>query len=108
MIDRKVWESLDGPVGPDDLSLVDAVVCSQAEMETQIMLREVTSTAANFIQLHEFASCEPHARVQSEPIRLSAFELKTHPVVICTSLGSKDHGLADQVFDHGLEPSVIE
>src|ERR1700757_2762642 len=72
------------------------------------MLRQVASTAENLAQLHQVSGGGSYARIQRQTVALYAFQLKTHPMVLRASLGTQNHRLAHQVFNHRLHLAVVE
>src|SRR5208282_935071 len=81
---------------------------AQAEVQAQITLRQVASTAENFAQLHQVSGRGSYACIQSQTIALYSFQLKTDPMVRRAAFGTQNHGLAHQVFYDGLHLPVVE
>src|SRR5439155_18135795 len=67
--------------GPSYRNSAHARGGAQAEMQSQIALREVTSAASDFVDLPRAAGFHLHARADAISIRSGPDELDTDPVV---------------------------
>ena len=77
-------------------------------MQTQIVLRKITSPAHHFAQLHQIPGGHAHACIQRKPIALDSLQLKADPMVLRAALRPQDHRLANKIFDDSFHPSIIE
>src|SRR5216684_159912 len=109
-IDSEIGERFLFAIRPRDFSAIKTLMAAQPEVQAQIVLRQVTSTAEDFARLYQISGYGSYARVQGQTIGLCAyaFELKTDPVILRASFRTKNHGRAHQIFNHGLHLSVVE
>src|SRR6266849_6327674 len=77
-------------------------------MDSQIVLREIASTAADLIHLNQVSGNGLHARVKRQPIALRSREFESDPVVILPAHVAKNHRFAVQILDHDVHTSIIE
>ena len=87
-VGRQIGERFLFPIWPQDFSLIETLVAAQAEVDSQIVLRQVASAAEDFAHLHQVSGCGSYARIQGQTIRLYAFQLKTDPMVLRASFGT--------------------
>src|SRR5437660_5145611 len=73
-----VLERFDCTVGPANLDGFHLFRRAQAKVKAQIVLREITSSAADFIELFDARRANRHARADRRPIALGADELEEH------------------------------
>src|ERR1700675_1462484 len=76
-----ILKRLDGAVWPADFDCVHFFSGAQAEVEAQIVLREVTSSAADFAELLHSCGANGYARTDSGTIALRANQLKQHAMI---------------------------
>ena len=93
-------------VGPEDFYFVDAGGGAEAEVQAEIVLREVAATAADFAQLLELAGGDADAGVEGEAVGGGALEIEADPVVLRVTAGLEDHGWAGEIFYDDVESSA--
>src|SRR5580700_12073880 len=79
-ISRNVAHRIDRAARPEHRDTVGARRCAQTKMQTQIALREIAATAADFIDLSQGARLYYNTRADAIPIRSGPCELYTDPV----------------------------
>src|SRR5260370_33036888 len=77
-----IAKNLPQPAGPFDLDGLRLRRLAQPEMQTEIALRNVTSTAAHFLQLMVAVSTHCDPRANRVTIGLGTSELQRNPVPV--------------------------
>ena len=72
---------IDGSAWPFDFKKVDTRILSQAEMNPEIVLRDVTASAPDFINLGERAGDALYARADRTSIGLGAYQFDADPMI---------------------------
>src|SRR5450755_4845355 len=90
----EVAKGLNASGGPANLHLVNFPGGAQTEVDPQIILREIASTAVNFVGLCHSACHDLDPRVQSQAIALGPRELKARPMVARNAVILQNHRTA--------------
>src|SRR4029077_18501257 len=94
--------------GPANVDAVQPIVRSQPEVDSQVVLRKITSTTTDLIYLNQVSSNCLDARVQRQPIALRSRQLEADPMVLLPALVAKDHGFPVQILDNDVHSPIIE
>ena len=81
---------------------------AQAEVEPQVVLRQIAAAAPHFIGLREIAGDDFDSRIQRQSVALRPGEFEADPVIARAAFGTKDHRLAFEILDHNFLDAVIE
>src|ERR1043165_8084298 len=81
IVSGKFLERLNVPVGPANLDRIDLGGSSQAEVESQIVLRKITASAAHFTELLHAATSDHQSRPEGCTIALCPDELEKDAVI---------------------------
>src|SRR5579871_1755686 len=103
-----ILEDLCAAIRPQYLYLVDTAGRTEAEVQSQIALREVAPTAPHLSKLLLFAHRHTDASIQSQSVGRAAFQIEADPVIRRIALGLQNHRRASQVFDDNIESAPIE
>src|SRR5271169_3759641 len=107
-VGRQIGERFLFSIRPQDFGLIETLMAAQPEVYAQVVLRQITPAAEDFAYLHQVSGGSAYTRIQGQTIALYAFQLETDPMVLWASFGTQNHGLAHQIFNHGLHLSVVE
>src|SRR5579859_3543388 len=107
-IRRQIRYRFGFPRRPENFDTVQPIARSQSEMDSQIVLRKIASTAANLIHLNEVSGNGFDAGVESQTIALRSREFEFDPVVLVPTDVAKNHGFAVQIFDDHVDATVVE
>src|SRR5205807_4016190 len=77
-------------------------------MKPQVILRKIAAAADHFAKLPQVASRRAQACIQSQAVTLDTLQLKADPVIPRATLGTQNHGLANQIFNHRFDLAIIE
>src|SRR5207302_11381686 len=77
-------------------------------MKPQVILRKIAAAADHFAKLPQVASRRAHACIQSQAVTLDTLQLKADPVIPRATLGTQNHGLANQILNHRFDLAIIE
>ena len=81
---------------------------TETEVDSEVVLRQVTSTAADFIHLDQISGNGFDAGIQGQTIALRSGKLESDPVVLVPALTAQDHRLAIQILDDNVDMAVVE
>src|SRR5689334_5289216 len=83
-------------------------MAGEAEVQAEVVLREVAAGTAHFVGLDEVPGGNSDARVQSEPVAPCSAEFESNPVVVRSSLRAEDYGLTLEILDYDFLGAVIK
>src|SRR5581483_11648623 len=83
-------------------------MAGEAEVQAEIVLREVAAGTAHFVGLNEVPGGNSDASVQSEPVALGSAEFESNPVVVRSSPGTEDDGFALEILDDDFLRAVVK
>ena len=81
LVDGQLYERLYDPAGPANLDAIHLFALAQAEVHSEIVLREIAAAAAHLLDLHQIAAYHPDHRPDPVPVADLAYGLKGDPVV---------------------------
>src|SRR6516162_10268968 len=84
------------------------VTLAQSEMNTQIILRQVTSTAEDLTKLNCFAGRGTDSYILSQAVALHSLQLQADPMVTHPAARPQNHRRANQIFYDRVESAVVE
>src|SRR6266581_7989179 len=93
---------------PENFHAVDPGGSTQSEMQTQIVLREVTAAAVNFVRLRHAAGNHLDPRADSEAVALRAGQFETDPMPACNAMVFQNHGSAVDVANDDVHVAVVK
>lgn len=108
MVGGEIVHVIDCAGRPVDFYAVDLCGRAKAEMNPRVILRQIASTAVDFIGLCHATSGDFDARIEGEAIALRAGKLETHPVASGNSVIAKDHWRTVDIIDYNVHVAVIE
>jgi hypothetical protein len=80
-IGGQISKFFDLSVRPENLDEIQPFMATQSEVKSKIVLRQVTASTQNLVDLDEVSGRRSHSRIQSEAIALHAFQLEADPVI---------------------------
>src|SRR5579863_9347103 len=94
--------------GPKDFYAIKVVVRSQAEVDAQVVLRQIAAPAADLIDLNQVSGEGLEAGIQRQTIAFGSRQFKFDPVVMVAALVAKDERLAINIFNDDVDAAVVE
>src|SRR5208282_2792849 len=92
---------------PFDFHLVHSGFAAEAEMQAGIVLREVTASGANFVELHQLSCSYCHPCADGHFIALCANQFEQHAMIFVSSLIQKQRGRFAGIHDHDVDVSIV-
>src|SRR6267378_1337922 len=80
-VDRQTFPALLEAVGPPNVDALDAGGVAEAEMDTEVVLREITAAAAHLLRLNDAARRASHTGADRVAIRFGTDERQRRPVM---------------------------
>ena len=113
LVHLDIFQRIDLAAGPANLKRVDFLGLSQAKVDSQIVLREVSAAAADFVDLLmrlRFSGRVRHAhqaRADSAAIRFRSNGANLDPVVVELRIATEQLRIVVDRIDHDIDVSVI-
>jgi hypothetical protein len=108
LVRGEVAKGLNASGRPANLHFVNSHGSAQTEVDPQIILREVASTAVNFFCLCHSACHDLDPRVQCQAVALGSRELKAYPMAAWNPMILQNHRTPVEIADHDIQITVVE
>ena len=94
--------------GPGHLYLLCARARSQAEVQPQVILRQIAAATAHLILLNQVSRRHLHTSVECQRVSVCPMEFETDPVILRIRICTQDHRAAFKVLNDDLQMSIVE
>src|SRR2546426_2079508 len=107
LIHADAGHGIDNAAGPTHLDEVDCGPLLEAEVQPQIILREVTAAAADLVYLGQAARGDLHARPDAVPITFHADRFHEHRVILIPTIVAQQLWRPIQIVDDNVNVTIV-
>src|SRR5258708_7820779 len=108
LVSRQIRERVQFSRGPANFDAVDFGGGAQTEMQTKIVLRQVTAAAVDLVALRDAPGDDFDSCADCEAVALRSRQFETDPVAAIDALILQDHGSAVDIADHDVDIPGVE
>src|SRR5215213_2477365 len=106
-VDADAFDPVDRAAGPPDFYQVYPGAFLKAEVEPEVVVRNVTRAAAHLVHLGQVLAHDSHPRSYAVAVGAGADRFDEHEIVRISSVIAKELGGSVEVVDHQIDVPVI-
>src|SRR5207247_5844971 len=103
----RVFEAVHAAAWPSQRDLISPHVTAKAEMQPEVVLRNVASAASHFVDLPLGAHGNFDSRSDAVPVRLASDGHDLNPVVAIAALVAKQEGRTIHVINGDVHAAIV-
>jgi hypothetical protein len=91
-----------------DFHVVDVIVGSEAEVKTQVVLREIACAAAHLVRLNQISGSNLDSGADREAVAFCPREFEGNPVVAGGANIAENHRRTIEILNDDVDRSIVE